>query len=511
MQKLRAGATKLVASINGPASKVITFQNGQIADNVGCGLPYDAIEDNGSLWIADYYNGLFRFRNDTIEYMYPQGPYSNSVFNMSVNSSNHNIYVVPGAWSSALTYTYNFDGIFCRVNGEWKNDNVHNDPRLNGIFDFVCTAVNPANNHVMFGTYWDGIYEWEDSLGLFNHFTDSNSTLGRVIGDIQRIRTAGLAYDRFGNLWVSNLGADSVICVQKPDGTWLKFGPPFNVPAGWVTQIAFDQFDQTWFVMPRTGLLVMNHGADLDDPKDDKYTEVINTIGHGNLPDNNVTCVAVDQDGNVWVGMASGIAVIYCPGDVGSSAGCDAQQIVVVAADGIAGYLLSNEDVHQILVDGANRKWFATDDGLWLYSADGTQQIAHYTVDNSPLFSNVVNVLGMDYSTGDLYVGTDKGMMVLRGDATSGSNSSCSPLVYPNPVRQGYSGPIIIKDVINDADVKITDISGKLIYRTQALGGQIVWNGTDYHGNAAKDGVYLVFASSADGLVSCSTKLLLMR
>jgi hypothetical protein len=67
---------------------------------------------------------------------------------------------------------------------------------------------------------------------------------------------------------------------------------------------------------------------------------------------------------------------------------------------------------------------------------------------------------------------------------------------YPNPVQPGYDGPIAIYGLARDANVKITDIAGNLVYEGQALGGQAVWNGRDYLGNRVKSGVYMIFATS---------------
>jgi len=78
-------------------------------------------------------------------------------------------------------------------------------------------------------------------------------------------------------------------------------------------------------------------------------------------------------------------------------------------------------------------------------------------------------------------------------------------------VRETYDGPIAISGVINDADVKITDANGILIYQTTANGGQVIWDGNNYSGDRAQTGVYLVWASNSDGSVTCITKLLIIN
>jgi hypothetical protein len=193
-----------------------------------------------------------------------------------------------------------------------------------------------------------------------------------------------------------------------------------------------------------------------------------------------------------------------------SNYGCEAQQIIV-NTDGYNGYLLATENVKRIAVDGANRKWIATDNGVWLFSADGTELLLQFTFDNSPLTSNFVNALDIDKKTGEVYIGVENGIIIYKGDATTGSTSSCGPVVYPNPVREDYSGPIAISGMVDDADVKITDATGNLIYRTKALGGQAIWDGKNYNGEKATTGVYLIWASNTDGTVTCITKLLVVN
>jgi hypothetical protein len=312
-------------------------------------------------------------------------------------------------------------------------------------------------------------------------------------------------------MWVSNIGALVPICVRKDDETWLEFQPPFSLDQNWLTQIAFDDYNQVWFVIPRQGIMVFNYGTDLENKSDDLFKKLINVPGQGNLPSLNVNCMATDRDGNIWVGTDIGVTVFYCPGDVLTEFGCDAQQIVITASDGYNGYLLGTENVKRIAIDGANRKWFATDNGVWLFSEDGTEQILNFNADNSPLLSDFVTSLDIDNTTGEVYIGTEKGLIVYRSDATQGPSNSCAPLVYPNPVRENYQGPIAISGIVNDAEIKITDAEGNLIYKTQALGGQVIWDGKNYNGERAGTGVYLVFASNEDGSATCITKLLVIN
>jgi hypothetical protein len=80
-------------------------------------------------------------------------------------------------------------------------------------------------------------------------------------------------------------------------------------------------------------------------------------------------------------------------------------------------------------------------------------------------------------------------------------------LVFPNPVPPGYTGTIAIRGLVDGAIVKITEASGRLIYQTNALGGQAIWDGRDYRGRKIATGVYLVLVSDAGRHEQMATKI----
>ncbi|MGB3076143.1 MAG: two-component regulator propeller domain-containing protein, partial [Chitinophagales bacterium] len=512
VRKMEPGTSKLVmAQIGSSGTRVMTINTSGALDSIYSGQPYQAIEDDDAIWIADLYEGLKKVSNGNTAFFIPNGPYTSSVFDLAANSTSHNLYVAPGGYNASYGFIYNRSGFFTRLNDEWFSYDVNNTPILKDSFDIVCVSVNPANNHAYFGSLWLGMLEFDDELGIVNQYTQENSSLTGANGDIARVKVTDIAFDRHGNMWAANFGSLTPVCVMKPDNTWLSFEPTISIDQQWVLQMTFDEYDQTWFVLPRQGIMVFNYGINLEDQSDDQYKKLITGPGQGNLPSQNVNCLTTDKDGNIWVGTDQGVTVYYCPGDIFSEFPCDAQQIVITADDGYNGYLLGTENVKRIVVDGANRKWFGTDNGIWLFSEDGTEELLHFTTENSPLLSDYITALDIDNSTGEVYIGTEKGIMVYRGDATGGSVKSCEPVVFPNPVRESYTGPIAISRVVNNAEVKITDAEGNLIYRTNALGGQVIWDGNDYNGQRAKTGVYLVLASNSDGSVTCVAKLLMVN
>jgi hypothetical protein len=222
--------------------------------------------------------------------------------------------------------------------------------------------------------------------------------------------------------------------------------------------------------------------------------------------------VETDLNGDVWVGTSEGPVVFECDPFETNCRGSRRK----VLQDSIVAFLLETEDILCIEVDGANRKWFGTRNGIFVQSSDGEIQELKLDINNSPLIDNTINDLDFDGSTGLMYIATAQGIQAYRTDATEGTRSHIPENVYayPNPVRPEFVGDIAIKGLARDANIKITDINGKLIYETKANGGLALWNGRDYNGNRAASGVYLVFSASSqdlDNVDSFVTKIMVIK
>ena len=279
---------------------------------------------------------------------------------------------------------------------------------------------------------------------------------------------------------------------MKPDGSFQSFSLTDCTSDNDALEIAIDALGYKWIMTANStiGLIVFDEG-DLEDTSDDRC-RVINT-SNSLLPTNEINVVKTDLDGAVWVGTKLGAIVFQCDPFAGECRGTRP----FIEVDGFGANLLDEQDVLAIGIDGANRKWFGTGSGVFVMSPEGDEQIAHFTEDNSPLFDDIITDIAFDYNTGEAYIGTARGLISYRGEATAGgTRHRSSVIVFPNPVRPDYDGPIAIKGLAQDATVKITDISGQLVFETEALGGQAIWNGRDYNDRKVNTGVYLVFATS---------------
>lgn len=470
-------------------------------------VPMTTVESaNGDLWIADFYQGLIKYTPTGYASIYPNGPATSNIYDM--DAANGRLYVAPGGINASLNYLFNRDGYFTlNEEGYWNTNNEYTVPELANQIDNIVVEVDDQTGIAYLGSYYNGVLKINGSeYTVFNH---QNSSLQGPSGDSARTTVAGLAIDNEGNLWVGNNNVSRPLTVIRPDGSSRSFAFPNSI--GQAGELVIDQFDQKWIITLRNstiGLVVFNHGADINNTSDDQYFVMRKGQGQGNLHNADVNAVAVDKDGEIWVGTNEGITVFYCPGQLFTS-GCDATRILV-EENGEYHYLLEAEVITCITMDGANRKWIGTNNGAFLMSPDGTKQIEYFNVDNSPLLSNGIFDIAINDQTGEVFFGTDKGIISYVGTATeSASTGDCK--VYPNPVREDYKGPITIDNVPMNADVKITDANGVKVFETTSLGSRVIWDGNNYNGQRAQTGVYLIFISNSDGTETAVCRLLLVN
>jgi hypothetical protein len=225
---------------------------------------------------------------------------------------------------------------------------------------------------------------------------------------------------------------------------------------------------------------------------DDKWRILKTGSNNGNLPSNNILSIAKDKNGFIWVGTDNGIAVIQCPQLIFTNS-CEAT-LPVVNEGGFANYLFKGEEIRSIAVDGADRKWIATANGVSLVNRDGDKVLQHYNETNSGLLSNDVRSIAINGNTGEIFFGTSKGLSSFKGTATEPAVTTENILIYPNPVPPGFAGTIGIKGLASNSYIKITELNGRLVYQAKALGGQAIWNGRDAQGKNIQSGIYLVIA-----------------
>lgn len=214
----------------------------------------------------------------------------------------------------------------------------------------------------------------------------------------------------------------------------------------------------------------------------------------------NVMCFTEDLNGVVWMGSTEGV-VSFNPAQAFSN-DFRVNHIKVPRNDGtgMADYLMSGIQVNDIAVDGANRKWLATQtSGLFLVSADGTQIIKRFNTTNSPLASNTVYRVCCNPNSNSVYVTTPAGLYEYFSDSSPAESTYDNIYAYPNPVRPDFTGEVTIMGLMDNSLVKIADASGNVIRQFKSTGGMATWDCCDQNGERAKTGVYLVICSQANG------------
>ena len=234
--------------------------------------------------------------------------------------------------------------------------------------------------------------------------------------------------------------------------------------------------------------------------------------GQGGISGSNVNCFAVDRNGAVWLGTDSGPCYFADTKKIFTESHYDASVILVPRNDGTgqADPLFNEVNVLSIAIDGNNNKWFGLETGVFEMSPDCKTQLLNFNTANSPLLSNSVTSMAIN-DDGEVFFGTEQGVISYRGTATPGGSTNSDVVVYPNPVRPGYSGYVGIKGLVEDALVRITTVDGSFVTELIAEGGQAVWNCTTVDGKKVKPGIYLVFVSTPQGTEKYATKILIMN
>lgn len=472
---------------------------------------HSCIDKNGKIWIANIENGFQRIENNvSIGDYFPNGPFNSMARRLAIQ--NNKLIVASGTVGENYSNKFSTNGIYEYTNNTWKNYNYVNYPVVDSFYDIIVCAFNPQNGNQVYGTFWKGIVEFNDN-GYVRDYSGYNSSLGEAFGNDGQYRVTGIAFDSKAQMWVSNYWADKPISVRKTNGQWQAYDLPIFGEYKYVSDIMVDQNDQKWVVIPRSNAVVVfkeNANGTLT------YKRLTSGTRNGNLPKDasEALCVSEDLDGKIWVGTNKGLVVFYNPGNILKSNDIndiDGQPVKVVDGEFVQS-LLENETITCIKVDGANRKWVGTRNGAWLFSADGTEQVHYFNIENSPLPTNIINDIAINHITGEVFFATDLGIVSYRSNATAGELTNKETVkVFPNPVKETYSGTIAIDGLVNAANVKITDIEGKVVYTTRANGAMATWNGKNFSGEKVQSGVYLVFSTDEEGIEKMVSKIVFIH
>lgn len=464
-------------------------------------------ENNNKFWVADKIHGLIKSGgapwtpNEKIKV---NGP-SNNLAN-DIDIKDGNFVVAPVYLGEVFNSQFSMEKPNVYSDEEWKSLSVPDSIR-----DMNAVAIDPNDkNHMVFACMASGIMEVRSNQ-IQGFYTYANSPFVGYNGT-NDVRITGVSFDKYSKLWASITIGKKCVSVKKVNNTWVNLDFEQFVVNPTVSKIIFDKQDQAWIVLPRnTGLMVYKDVNELSQPNSSNTKFLSISSGNGHLPSVDVHSICEDKEGHIWVGTAKGIAVFYNPENVFTGANWDSQQILI-EQDGHVQILLENDIITAIAVDGVNRKWIGTESsGVYCFSSDGQEEIYHFTPDNSPLYSNLIKDIVTDETSGDIFIASDKGVQTYRTPIIKGFDEYTNVHAYPNPIRPGTSTPVYITGLVDESDVKITDVSGNIIWSTKSQGGQVVWNLQSFAGTKAASGVYMIYCSTANGDKSATAKLLIVN
>jgi hypothetical protein len=471
--------------------------------------PNDVYLSNAEdLYIADKLYGLvLKSPSSDYQSFIPNSPYTNHVGD--IDAQNNQVVVAGGGHSSFGGNLGNYGEVYTFSSEAWVSNILWNDTNAR---DFSKVLINPYNPSQVFAGAWGaGVFVFENGQ-LSANYNLQNSTLQTIIPG-NYIRIGGMALDPAQNLYITNVGVPAPISVRTYDGSWYSYNYPELSGGGDVAEIINTQGGNNWVQLYGAGLFAFNDNNTPSDLNDDQHKRFLINDESGQSI-NQVFSLAEDENGIIWVGTNEGVFTYFNPENVFIDDPYLASRVKVVDQNdpNVVQYLLSKEKILAIAIDGANRKWFGTENsGVFLLSENCEKEIFHFTKENSKLLSNKVFSIAIEPKTGEVFFGTDIGVVSFKSTATKGDDTYAEAYVYPNPVREDYDGLITITGLAANVNVKITDIAGQIVYETKAFGGQAIWNGKSFSGKRVKTGVYLVFCADENGKKKKVLKLLFIN
>jgi hypothetical protein len=494
-----------------------------------------SLKNDGMYWVASGTNGLVGVEQDS------ENRFVRTVSDITINSPKRNYNAFMTVFKDRkllitggdrLADRYRRLGTFMTYeDGRWTNfDESVADREIEALInvrslDYMNVAVDPDDdNHYFIATYGEGIIELKGmEFVKIHHMHNSTlmSCLSYVEGGVTKydpayVRIGSVCFDKERNLWATNTLVRNAINVMKPGGEWVSLYYSDLNSADKLDKILITSRGHKWINVPydNAGIFVLDDNGTVDNTADDRFhffstfRDAQSSTG-SNISASQYLCMAEDRSGAIWLG--TNIGLLKCSTPSGALENPDNLSVSRPVRDGEA-YFLSGESVTAIAVDADNRKWIGTaNQGVFLITEDGSETIFNFNTDNSPLLSNTVKSIAVNNATGEVFFGTDNGLVSYSSGVKSGATPFSDVYAFPNPVRPEYNDKVTITGLVNNANVKITDLNGNLIFQGRAVGNQLAWNCRNSTGNRVATGLYLVIASTSDASESVVTKIAVVK
>lgn len=449
------------------------------------------IYSESSLYAATT-EGIMKNINEAAITILPNGPKANLFIGLTVDQSS-TLWVASGSDRSGIGYYALKDEV-------WTNYNIANTPGLPSNAYFANYTA--PDNSVYFGNWGNGFLRIKN--GIPSVFTKDVTGMQGTSKDPNYVVVTSFAADSKNNIWVMNFGAvdRKVLTMFSPsDSTFRHFAVPV-LASGYAEELfnlVVDAYDTKWFAIKeqyRKDLYYFNENKTPDNPDDD-ISGVLTEF-------DDISSIVVDKRGDVWVATNLGVYIL-------SNIQSVFNNTPQVRRSSI--FTLRQQTVNCMLVDPINQKWIGTNEGLLLVNSDGTSLLAAYDIKNSPLLSNIIRSIAIDENTGRIYVGTDEGIISFETTSVKPQETFSEIFVYPSPFKlNGTDQKVTIDGLIKESDIKILNISGKLIRQFSSPGGRIAyWDGKDDNGNKVSSGIYIIVAYDKEGNSVATGKIAVLK
>lgn len=428
----------------------------------------DIVSSGTELFIADGNQGLINQSGDPLS---PTGPVSNTFSNFRVLANELFGFHAPSPFSYDGSVQVEEFSKFSE--GEWQAASIENFTNVSDVARF--------NGNLYYSSLGDGLY---DEL--------NGSILNDVPGSSSELDTLITALAGGSNLWVSSFRNQSPVHIMDVDGNWISYSSLILGEDEFLT-IDLSEIGIGWLGASSGIITIM-------DPEEVRIDQISTTDG---LPSSFLD-IDISIEDNAWIGTSRGPALFPDASFIFS----DPEGIQPTFENRT---LFEDEQINAVLTDGGNRIWFGTNQGVWVYDENTSEQVAVFNEANSPIPSN--QIIQMDYNgvNGEVFILTTKGMVSYRSASSIGNRDHRNVTIFPNPVRPEYQGVVGLSGLARNASVKVTDINGNLVTEIEANGGSASWNLTDVKGGRVATGVYLFFSSSSDGEETYVGKIAVVR
>ncbi len=492
--------------------------------------PYCAFKDGSTYWLGTDEGVIRLFADESVQKYQPEGPSCNKPYFLTTVGKK--LWSVPGGrWAVQNRQ----QGQVMYFNGSnWDNlINKEICKRLGyttTLQDFGHVAIDPADTeHFYVACFGHGLLEFLPD-GKAKQYTYNNSPLASASPDKNPqnyCRVDAITFDAERNLWLTNTSDLATnIHVIDPQNKWHSFNLYQNgqrIVLNTVSKFLVDNRDPNikWVASARldAGVAVFNDKGTPYVSSDDRVVFRTTFVDQDNksITLDRLNTIVQDHNGDMWLGTGQGILVIDNTTDIFRSNACRRMKISRHDGTNLADYLLGTEQINAIVFAGGNRIWIGTEaSGAYLVHMVTKENIyepeiiEHFTSLNSPMPSDCVLSIAID-EKGEVYIGTSKGLVSYRGDATEPEETFEKAYVYPNPVRPNFEGTITISGLMDETTIYIADAAGNVVCRTHSNGGTAIWDGKTQSGKKAHSGVYTIYCNTADGKNHTVLKLLLMH